>query len=469
MQLETGARSARGGLVTLVATIVALLAPSSAMAIQAIPVTTNQDGAVPGKTTLRQAIDQANAASGAVEITLDAHGTYTLTQCGPTTDTSNRSGNLSYFGSAQLTIEANGNTLRQTCPGDRVLLLDSSSLVNVNDLTVSGGDAAGQPGGGIWSQGTGELDLKNDVFSNNHSDAAGGGVAESSGKLVVTGSTFVTNSGTELAGAIASIGPMELIKSTVSGNTGGTAPGSPAPVGGVAASAGLLMIYSTVQDNTAENINIEQGGLESYASVVGFSHPTGQSFPTCGVGGGTKSLGYNFSADPSCGFGGAPGDRAHGDPKMQPATTASGAFEAVPGKASPLINAIPKSQCAPSSIVALAPVYAGLSFDQFGTRRPQGSGCDIGAVEMPSPTGQVRHQPRKIHAGQQAKFTSSGAKEAGGRIVKYVWRWGDRSAPGHGRSAAHVFRRPGHYRVKLILVGSNGQQTTIVTRVTVSR
>lgn len=468
MQLKTGARSTRRVLAGLVATIGVLVAPSSALAIQAIPVTTNQDGVVPGKTTLRQAIGQANAAAGAVEITLDAHGTYTLTQCGPTTDTSNGSGNLSYFGSAQLTIEGNGNTLRQTCPGDRALLLDSSSLINVNDLTISGGDAAGQPGGGIWSQGTGELDLKNDVFSGNHSDAAGGGVAESSGKLVAVGTTFVSNSGTELAGGIASIGPMELIKSTVSGNTGGTAPGSPAPVGGVAASDGLLMIYSTVQDNTAQNINVEQGGLESYASVVGLSHPTGQTYPTCGINGGTTSLGYNFSADPSCGFGGGPGDRTHGNPKLEPQATASGAFEAIPAKGSPLINAIPKAKCDPPSIAALAPVYAGLVFDQFGTKRPQGTGCDIGAVEVPIPSGQIRHQPRQIHAGAHTEFIASGAKEVDGRIVQYIWRWGDRTTPGHGRHAVHVFSRSGHYRVKLILVGSNGQRTTIVKRVAVS-
>lgn len=465
MKISPRARNA-AALIAVVGGVLAL--PSSALAIQAIDVTTTQDGSVPGKTTLRQAIAQANQASGAVEVTLTARGTYALTQCGPGTDTSNTVGNLVYYGGIQLTIEGNGNTLRQTCPGDRVLLNQSSALVNVNDLTVTGGDAAAQPGGGIWSQGSGELDLKNDVFTNNHSDAAGGGVAASGSKLVVTGSTFVTNSATELAGAIASIGPMELVNSTVSGNTGGTSSGSPAPVGGVAASAGLVMVYSTVQDNTAENLNIEAGGLKSYASVVGLSHPTpgAASHPTCQIAGGTTSLGYNFSSDSSCGFGAGPGDRTHGDPKIRPQNSATGHFEAVPGPGSPLIGAIAKSQCAPRAIVAIVPVWAGLRYDEFGTPRPQGTGCDIGAAEVPMPVASLKVSLHRPRAGQKVRFTST-STELSGRIVSYTWAFGDHSRKIHGGKVTHAFKRRGRYTVTLTVADASGEKASKVVRITV--
>jgi len=459
---------ARCGLLVLLATGGSLALATPALAIQAINVTTTQDGTVAGKTTLRQAIDQANAASGEVEIVLAARGTYTLSQCAPGTDTSNREGPLTYFGSVPVTFEGNGNTLRQTCPGDRILNLQTAELVNINDLTLTGGDAAGQPGGGVWSQGTGELDLKNDVFTNNHSDAAGGGVANGGGKLVITGTTFNTNSGTELAGGIASIGPMELVNSTVTGNTGGTAPGSPANVGGIAASSGLTMIYSTVQDNTAQNINVQQGGLASFGSAVGLSHPTGKTYPDCQINGGTKSYGYNFSADQSCGFGGGPGDRSGGgDPKFEPEFTTTGALEIVPKKGSRLIDVIPKSACAPPAVAALAPVYVNLHFDQVGTRRPQGKGCDIGAIEVPMPTAAFTVKPHGPKAGRTVKFTST-SKELGGRVVSYTWAFGDHSRKAHGRTVKHVFKHRGRYTVTLTVKDAAGNTATKKIRIKVS-
>lgn len=460
--------SARGALLALTVAGAALLVPSSALAIQAITVTTTRDGSIPGKTTLRQAIDQANAATGAVEIVLAARGTYALTECGPATDQSNQEGQLAYYGSAQLTIEGSGNTIRQTCPSDRVLSLLTSSLTNVNDATIAGGTGAAQPGGGIYNGSNGELDLKNDVFTGNHSDAAGGGVANTSAKLVVVGTTFVSNSGTELAGAIASIGPVELVKSTVSGNTGGTAPGSPAPVGGIAASNGLLMVYSTVQDNTAENVNVEQGGLKSYASVVGLSHPTpGQRFATCGITGGTKSLGYNFSADSSCGFGSGVGDKTHGNPDLRPNATSTGAFEAVPGPGSPLVNAIRRSACAPASVVALVPVYAGLRTDQFGTPRPEGPACDIGAIEVPFPTAVIHWSPRHLVAGVTVKFSGAASHEIGGSIKSYAWTFSRHGRASHGARVKHTFARRGRYTVTLTVTDANGEKTTVSTQVRV--
>jgi PKD domain len=458
----------RGALVVVGVAASGLVAAPSALAIQTIVVNTNRDGAVPGKTTLRQAIDRANLAAGEVDIVLAARGTYALSQCGPGTDETNRQGPLTYYGGVTLTISGNGNTLRQTCSSDRVLNLLSSNLVNINDLTVAGGDAAGQPGGGIWSQAGGELDLKNDVFTGNHSDAAGGGVA-AAGKVVATGTTFTLNSGTELAGAIASTGPIELVKSTVTGNNGGTAPTSPANVGGIAASDGLTMIYSTVQDNTAQNINVQSGGLTSYGSVVGLAR-TGRTYPSCQIGGGTTSLGYNFSNDASCGFGHGAGDRSNGgDPKLRPQNSPSGALEIVPAPHSRLIDAISRSRCAPRNIVSLAPVWAGLTTDQFGTPRPQGRGCDIGAVEVPVPVARIHVLTRHPREGSAVRFSGAGSRVFGGRIVRYIWSFGDRSRRASGASVKHSYRRAGRYTIALTVVDRAGSKAAATARIRIAR
>lgn len=457
-----------GTLGVLTATVGALIAASPAAAITPIVVNTTRDGSVPGKTTLRQAFDRANTSSSEVDIILAARGTYTLSVCGEPGDQSNNTGALTFYGSETLTISGNDNTLRQTCQSNRVLNDLGTSLMNINDLTVSGGDAVNQPGGGIWDQGAGELDLKNDVFTGNHSDAAGGGVA-ASGKTVITNSTFTLNSASELGGALASLGPVVLVKSTITGNTAPAAPKGVPPIGGIAASEGLTMLYSTVQDNTSQNINVQSGGLVSFASVVGL--PRGGRGVSCSIAGGTRSLGYNFSNDASCGFGKGKGDRSPGgNPKLRPETLSGGRLEIVPGPGSPLINAIPRAACFPAAARALTPVWAPLTTDQFGTKRPQGKGCDIGAVEvLVAPVARFTYSPSHPKAGQRVHFNGGHSYERYGSIVSYAWSFGDGSRKASGRTVNHVFKRAGTYVVRLTVKDAQGHKKTIAKRVRIAR
>jgi hypothetical protein len=105
--------------------------------------------------------------------------------------------------------------------------------------------------------------------------------------------------------------------------------------------------------------------------------------------GATTSTGYNFSDDSTCGFD-TPTDRQDaGDPMLGAIITAppgticidygctSGGLPLLAG--SPLLDAIPLAHCQDDG-------GAGITTDTFNTfrdARPQGSGCDIGAVEMP--------------------------------------------------------------------------------------
>ena len=81
--------------------------------------------------------------------------------------------------------------------------------------------------------------------------------------------------------------------------------------------------------------------------------------------------GYNFSDDTSCGFT-APtsSQKTPNDPMLGALTNNGGATQTLlPLAGSPLLDAIPPAVC-------------GSNVDQRDITRPQGTGCDIGAVEV---------------------------------------------------------------------------------------
>jgi hypothetical protein len=100
------------------------------------------------------------------------------------------------------------------------------------------------------------------------------------------------------------------------------------------------------------------------------------SFPPCFVAYGVRRHGYNFSDDDLCGFK-DPTDRENaGDPKLGPLADNGGSTPTLlPQPGSPLIDAIPLASCQANGA-------AGITEDQRGIARPQGPGCDIGAVEV---------------------------------------------------------------------------------------
>jgi hypothetical protein len=140
-----------------------------------------------------------------------------------------------------------------------------------------------------------------------------------------------------------------------------------------------------VQDNTAPNVDVRSGNLSAFGSVVAQPRGGGKS---CGkLKNATVSWGYNFGGDASCGFGSGPGDRAAGgDPGLGPQPPERGIVPIVhPLADSKLIDAIPAAACLPKSLPAgLVPPWANLQADMRGVARPQGKGCDIGAVEAAS-------------------------------------------------------------------------------------
>ena len=217
--------------------------------------------------------------------------------------------------------------------------------VTVTGSTVSGNRALGGDSAGVWSF-TGDVSVSNSTVSGNTTAATGAGVIAHDGDVTVVNSTVTLNVAAVCCGGIASqIGSVTLVYVTVVNNS---------------ASAGASNVTAGTD-------------LISFGTVVALPN---NGLVNCVVEGTTVSNGYNFDDGASCGFGGT-SDRPNGGNPQLGALAANGGptLTLLPLTGSPLINAIPAAACQ-------ADGAAGITADQRGTVRPQGSGCDIGAVEV---------------------------------------------------------------------------------------
>lgn len=325
-------------------------------------------------------------AAFATDTSIDVEADITLTDC-----TGDGAVERTAAATDPVTVDGHGHTVQQTC-ADNVFLQDGSGLFTAQNLTITGGQATGN-GGGIFA--AGPLTLQNTTVSGNRANAAGGGIA-SQGLITLTSSTVDSNVSSGVGGGI-SLGPASpgatVTNSTVSNNVGGgiaTVPsaeqvsvtavnstivgntnGGSSLGSGIFSGGSTTLVYTTVARNVAGNFgNIDTLRLESFGSVVAESNGTGNCLAA------TTSHGYNYSDDDLCGFT-EPTDRENAaDPQLGPLAANGGPTRTlVPEPGSPLIDAIPIGSCQ-------ADGAAGITSDQRGVTRPQGPGCDIGAVEV---------------------------------------------------------------------------------------
>lgn len=331
--------------------------------------------------------------------------------------------------SGALTLDGHGHSITQTCPGNQVLDMTGTDPMSFSNVTITGGQAtSGETGGGVKSHGpltftssvvsrnsstlTGggisalaavsSLTLTNTTVSNNQATGGGGGI-ETAGNAILTNSTVSGNTSAAGGAGISAVGGVTLTGATISGNTataggGGiaastitatnaTVTGNTAGVaGGGGFTAGTATLhYVTVTQNTAPNAaNALAATLTSFASVI--AQPQGGG-ANCLVTS-PSSQGFNFSDDTSCGFTAATDRQAAGDPALGGLANNGGPTATrLPLPSSPLIDAIPTASCQ-------ADGAAGVTTDQRGIARPQGAGCDIGAVEVVPPAALVVVAPR---------------------------------------------------------------------------
>jgi hypothetical protein len=352
-----------------------------------LTVTNTSDGAGPPPQSLRAAFAAATAAPGPQRICVDAGlagQTINLTTAG--------GGELVYNAAItpELTVEGNG-IIVHAAPSERVIDNQKTGPLHLADLTVSGGNAS-SAGGGVVS--SGDVTMTNVNLVNNTSSDRGGGIT-GLGDVTATNSTISGNTGGFDGGGICAFGNVVIVSSTLIGNgAGGTGDGggicafgtltvtNSTVVGNTATGAGggvdtdvdLTLVYSTVAQNTSANgSNLGFATMASFGSVV--AQPLGGG-GNCEVAG--TSNGFDFTDDTSCGF---PASETHAgvDPALGPVAANGGPTPTrLPRPSSPLIDAIPIASCR-------ADGAASVTTDQRGVTRPQGPGCDIGAVEVQPP------------------------------------------------------------------------------------
>ncbi len=288
----------------------------------------------------------------------------------------------------------------------------SNGTTVIRSSTISGNTAAGGTGifGGLGGgiAGNGSYTVTDSTISGNTAGGAAtgggtGGAVFGNGSFTFIRSTISGNSAAAgstsdggLGGAMATNNDITLISSTVEGNV---AQGAGSAIGGVAAGGELLVVNSTVARNSSAvgGANLDGGSSAGQpahlvnsviALPLGGSSNCGNDNPAANTSGG-----HNYSDDDSCALD-APTDieEVGGDPALGGLAANGGPTPTLlPAAGSPLLDAIPPAACEGGQAAATPT-------DQRGIARPQGTGCDIGAVEVevagpgsepqgPAPTG----------------------------------------------------------------------------------
>ena len=232
--------------------------------------------------TLREAINAANALSGADTITFnipDMTGCTAANVCTITVGSQlpNIDGDVTIDGSQNsAAITINGNNFKRplylnsgkTLSLDTLTIMNGKPLdssggaifnnggtLNANHITFSGNNVScirtcGIFGGAIFNTNSGTANIVNSTFVGNtaNNDGKGGAIYNNAGTLTVTNSSFNNNSSANDGGAIANAnGTVYIINSTISGNSADSALGGVSTIG---ASATTVIKNSIIANNS---------------------------------------------------------------------------------------------------------------------------------------------------------------------------------------------------------------------------
>jgi hypothetical protein len=335
--------------------------------------------------SLRGAITAANANAGDDTIDIGVTGTVDLTGALP-----NLSSNIEIKGPGadQLTVRRPATAATDF----RIFNVTIGSVVSISGITISGGQATSDSGGGIQNS-FGTLTVSDSTITDNSASFAGGGIQNSFGTLTVSNSTISHNSAGEGGGIDTVNNDTEsqsttITNSTISGNTSATSGG------GVNNFSGRTTIkFSTITKNTANDrfgsgvasVGDNSARTEVLSTIISENTNTDVDFYS-GTTNSFVSNGYNLIGDAgndgnATGAFNQTGDQVataadpinpmlgpladNGGPTMTHALLTD----------SPAIDAGPPTDGDP---IACPPPTT----DQRGVSRPQGSACDIGTFEL---------------------------------------------------------------------------------------
>jgi CSLREA domain-containing protein len=330
-----------------------------------------------GNCTLRAAIMEANALAGSDIIGFSVAGTISLGSALPAI-----AQNLTIIGPgpSALTVKAAGSA--------SLLIVNAGVTANISGLTATGGigsGAGGSAGGGIDNEGT--LTLTNMSIVANTAQYGGGIYNAPGAKLTLVGSTIDGNTAAGgIGGAIYNVGggtSVTITGSTISRNTS-SAGAINAPVG-----TSVSISNSTISGNIGTgagsvagilggpNVTVTSSTIYGNTGIGAFGCKLKNTIvDSCGSGGGVlASLGHNLAPSSACFSAPGPGDVFTSGFLLGPLQNNGGPTETHALLAgSPAIDAVPPASCT-------------VNTDQRGVARPQGAGCDIGALELiPPPT-----------------------------------------------------------------------------------
>ena len=207
-----------------------------------------------GQSTLRSAIQTANAVAGLNTIVLEP-GTYVLNLAGADEDAS-ATGDLDI--TRQLVILGNGATIQMTGNNDRVFDVLASGTLTLRDVTITGGMATA--GGGLRNSGS--LSITSSTVSQN-SAGNGGAIASSGGSVELVNATITTNTATNGAGLDISGGSVSLLHVTITANAASNSAGGLRLTG--SATAGIT--NTIIAGNTASASSPDVSGRFSPTSI----------------------------------------------------------------------------------------------------------------------------------------------------------------------------------------------------------
>lgn len=233
--------------------------------------------------------------------------------------------------------------------------------LGVNHSTLSN-NTARNSGGGIYNDTGGETAMGFSTVSGNSSNSSGGGLNNATGGTMVL--SYSTLSGNQsFAGAAlfnGVTGTLNIFNSTVSGNTASH------DGGGVEDQGQITLLNTTFSNNTAP----QGGALYILPAATAVLTNTILAYSPSGgnCNGKINSAKYSISSDKTCALAGA-GDHNGLDPLLKPLGFYGGPTKTnVPKIGSPAIDGVIGNDAPPA--------------DQRSIPRPQGSGYDIGAVEV---------------------------------------------------------------------------------------
>jgi CSLREA domain-containing protein len=253
--------------------------------------------------------------------------------------------------------------------GGAIAVLESTTTSTFDRLTITGNQ--GQVcGGGIVIKQANATIQKSSISRNEIANGDGGGVCSYLASVLLSGSTIngnrAANGGGVWVGGVNPFNPStpsqaRLVNTTVSGNIAGAKGGaifSSRPYDQLDISASTFVENQAADTKTNQ---LQASNLQIRGSVLQTSN--GQN---CLVDK-TESAGFNISSDASCEFS-SRGDQKGVSPKLgELADNGGGVLTHLPLVDSPVLDVIPLSVCE--------------ARDARDVNRPQGSACDVGAVE----------------------------------------------------------------------------------------